>query len=256
MRPERLPILLVLLLALLAGCASSGGTKPSAVTSDAEDAARVHTELGQQYMKHGDLKGALGKLQMALQFDPDYAPAHTVLGVLYERIGDLPNAELHKRRAVALEPKDGATNTNLAVFLCQQDKVAEAAGYFKRAEADPFYATPDIAWTNAGTCVLKNKDYKQAEQDYRKALAINPKNADALYQLAYILYQQNDAFRARAFVQRFEALGVPSAAALKLGHDIEIRLGDVEGAQDYARRLRATFPDSEQAHALDPSRSP
>jgi type IV pilus assembly protein PilF len=55
---------------------------------------------------------------------------------------------------------------------------------------------------------------------------------------------------------RYEALGEPPAAALKLGHDIEIRLGDVEGAQDYARRLRATFPDSEQAHALDPSRSP
>lgn len=256
MRPERLPVLLVLLLAL-AGCASSGGIHPpSAATSDAEDAARVHTELGQQYMKHGDLKGALAKLQMALQFDPDYAPAHTVIGVLYERIGDLPNAELHKRRAVALEPKDGATNNNLAVFLCQQGKVAEASGYFKRALADPFYATPDVAWTNAGTCVLKDKNYKLAEADYRKALAINPKNADALYQLAYILYQQNDAFRARAFVQRFEALGEPSAAALKLGHDVELRLGNAEGAQDYARRLRKRFPDSEQAHALDASRSP
>jgi type IV pilus assembly protein PilF len=255
MRLER-ALLLGLALAL-AGCASSGHVRgPSAAASDAVDAARVHTELGQQYMKHGDLKGALAKLQMALQFDPDYVPAHTVLGVLYERIGDLANAELHKRRAVALDPKDGATNNNLAVFLCQQGKVAEASGYFKRAVADPFYATPDVAWTNAGTCVLKNTDYKQAEVDYRKALAINPKNADALYQLAYILYQQNEAFRARAFVQRFEALGQPSAAALKLGHDIELRLGNAEGARDYARRLRTRFPDSEQAHALDASRSP
>jgi type IV pilus assembly protein PilF len=163
---------------------------------------------------------------------------------------------MHKRRAVELKPKDGAVNNNLAVFLCQQNKIAEAIGYFRKAVADPFYATPDLAWSNAGTCVLKNNDYKQAQEDYRKALKINPRNAEALYQMASILYQQNDAFRARAFIQRFEALGQPSAAALKLGHDIETRLGNAEGAQDYVRRLRTQFPDSEQTHALDASSNP
>jgi type IV pilus assembly protein PilF len=38
---------------------------------------------------------------------------------------------------------------------------------------------------------------------------------------------------------------------LKLGHDIELRLGDGEAAQDYAKRLREKFPDSEPARALE-----
>lgn len=252
MRLDRLLIAMLMLL-VLSGCVTTGSSDLRKSAADAEDAARIHTELAQQYMQRGDLKTALGKLQTALRFDPNYVPAHTVLGVLYERIGDFPNAEMHKRRAVELKPKDGAVNNNLAVFLCQRNKIAEAVGYFKKAVADPFYATPDVAWTNAGTCVLKNKDYAQAQEDYRRALGINPRNAEALYQMATILFQQNDAFRARAFVQRFEALGQPNAAALKLGHDIETRLGNAEGAQDYARRLQTQFPDSEQTHALDAS---
>ena len=32
---------------------------------------------------------------------------------------------------------------------------------------------------------------------------------------------------------------------------VELRLGNGEGAQDYIRRLRTQFPDSEQARATD-----
>jgi type IV pilus assembly protein PilF len=69
--------------------------------------------------------------------------------------------------------------------------------------------------------------------------------------MANVLYLKNDAFRARAFLQRLEAQGQPSPTALKLGHDIELRLGDGEAAQDYAKRLREKFPDSEPARALE-----
>jgi type IV pilus assembly protein PilF len=242
---------------LLAGCVSTGGNGPgSRLHSDsASDKARkgaeVHTQLGQQYMQNGELQAALEKLNKALAFDPNYPPAHTVIAVLYERIHDEPNAELHYRRAVALEPKKGAPNNNLGVFLCKEGKAAEAKPYFDRAVADPFYSTPDLALTNAGTCLIAANDLDGAEAAFRSAVQRNPVNAEALYQLAHVLYLKNDAFRARAFIQRFDALKQPSPDALKLGHDIELRLGNGEVAQDFARRLQAQFPDSEQARILD-----
>ena len=77
----------------LAGCVTTtteegslGRVPHSSQSQEAQDAARVHTELGQQYMANGDLKTALDKLNKALQFDEDYAPAHTVIAVLDERI--------------------------------------------------------------------------------------------------------------------------------------------------------------------------
>ncbi|MET0331725.1 MAG: type IV pilus biogenesis/stability protein PilW [Dyella sp.] len=240
----------------------SGGVGDTAIripktskADQARDAARIHTELGQRYLQNGDLQGALERLTKALQFDDTYAPAHTVIAVVYERINNPVEAEKHYRRAVELEPKKGDPNNNLGAFLCKIGKGAEAQSYFQRAIADPFYATPDVAWTNAGICAQGAGDGVAAEDDFRKAVALNANNGEALYQLAALLYKRNDAFRARAFLQRYDALGQSSAASLKLGHDIEYRLGNMDAAHDYARRLKGQFPDSEQAHALDATAS-
>ena len=156
MRLERI-LLGVGFCALLGGCVTthSGESLPKTSKSQsAEDAARIHTELGQHYMQIGDLQSALGKLKLALQFDDNYAPAHTVIAVIYERIHDLPDAEVNYRKAEQLEPKKGAPNNNLGAFLCRIGKSAEALTYFQRAVADPFYATPDVAWTNDGICQI------------------------------------------------------------------------------------------------------
>lgn len=257
MRIDR--VLVLCLLLPLAGCVTTHSDsnpigKNIPRTSKAEqamEAARVHTELGQRYLASGDLQTALAKLTTALQFDSNYAPAHTVIAVVYERINQLPEAEVHYRKAVALEPTKGDTNNNLGLFLCTTGRYAESYGYFQKAIADPFYRTPDIALTNEGICQLRNHELAPAEASFRGALARNPNNGDALFQLAKTLYLNNDAFRARAFIQRFDALGAPTAAALKLGYDIESHLGNQDGALNYRTRLLTLFPDSEQARALN-----
>ncbi len=241
---------------VLAGCQSVGGLRGETSQQKARQAAEVHTELGQQYLQRGDLQTALQKLLLAEKYDDSYAPEHTVLGVLYERIKEYPKAEREYKRAYALEPTKGDANNNLGAFLCRIGKVDEALPYFKRAVADPFYHTPDVAYANAGTCLLKVGQLQPALTDFKQALALNPKNSDALYQTAVILHKQGDDFHASAFVQRFEALGLASPAVLKLGYDIETKLGDQEAARSYARRLRDQFPDSEQARSLPPGSPP
>lgn len=257
-------ILILSLWLPLAGCvttqtdsSSLGKNMPQTTKAQqAVDAARVHTELAQRYMDSGDLQTALEKLNTALKFDPNYAPAHTVMAVVDEKIHKLPEAEMHYRKAVELEPAKGAPNNNLGQFLCSIGKYPEAETYFRKAVADPFYQTPDVALTNAGVCQLRAKQAAGAEADFRDAIARNPSNAEALFQLANLLYQNKDAFRARAFLQRFDALGKPTPASLKLGHDIESRLGNPEGALTYSKRLLSQFPDSEQAHTLDTAARP
>jgi type IV pilus assembly protein PilF len=257
-------ILAFALLLPLAGCVTTqvdsnslGKDMPKTSSAEqAQDAARVHTELGQRYMANGDLQTALEKLTLALKFDPNYAPAHTVIAVLYERIHRLPEAELHYRKAVELESNKGPAENNLGQFLCGVGNYAEANIHFQKAVADPFNQSADMALTNQGICQLRANDPHGAEISFRDAIARNPNNADALFQLANALYLHNDAFRARAFIQRLDALNQPSAPGLKLGYDIESRLGNSEGAQVYSNRLRTQFPESEQAHALNSTASP
>jgi len=247
-------VALVAMLAL-AGCATSNGAFSTRKVNN-QDAARIHTELGQQYLERGQLKKALDTLKKALQFDDDYAPAHTVIATIYARINENDQAERHYRRAVELKPKNGDTNNNLGAFLCRIGKVDQALPYFETAVRDPFYNTKDVALANAGRCLLKKKDYAAAERDYRRALAINPVNADALFQLASVLYIEGKAFQASAFVQRFDALGHVTAASLLLGYKIETRLGNSEGARNYEKRLLAKFPDSDQARSMHSEATP
>jgi type IV pilus assembly protein PilF len=244
----------VALSAALAACTAGGGgnnIKKESAASEKAEAARVHTELGQKYMQQGNLKIALEDLNKALTYDPDYADAHTVLALLYERIGDAKQAEEHYRRAALIRPKGGNELNNYGAFLCKIGRYDEAAGYFDRAMADPFYNTPEVALTNSGTCLLKAGKTDAAETALRRALDRSPNNPEALFQLASVLYEKGDFFKARAFMQRFEAVGQARPESLMLGRNIELRLGNGSAASDYTRRLLQSFPESQQARALN-----
>ncbi|MEP6881908.1 MAG: type IV pilus biogenesis/stability protein PilW [Dokdonella sp.] len=245
----------VLLLALLAGCATGGGSSRPMAESNPENpktkAAALYTDLGQKYMAQGKLEIALENLNKALAADINHADAHTVVALLYERIGDNAKAEEHYRRAAELMPKSGSESNNYGAFLCKMGRFDDSAIYFVRAIADPFYKTPAVALTNSGTCAIKGGKLDVAEKDLREALNREPNNSEALFQMATVLYRKNDFFRARAFIQRYEAVGQQSADALLLGRNIELRLGNGKGSQDYTSRLRERFPDSPQARSLD-----
>ena len=247
-----LPVLLAAGLLALGGCASTG-TSDSLHTSSANkalEAAQIHTQLGEAYMQRGDLKGALAKLQLALKYDDNYVPAHTVLAVLYERIGEYGNAEHQYRRVLDLEPKSGSANNNLGAFLCRTGKVEESLQYFTRAAKDPFYQTPYAAYTNAGVCLIKIHKLAEAAQQFHDALSIDPKFPEALYQSARVWYLQGNAFRASAYLQRLESLGAAGPDTLKLGYEIETKLGDTASAKSYRDRLIEQYPDSAQAKSL------
>lgn len=241
--------------AVIGACQSSGGTRVH--DSDAEkreDAAHIRVELGQQYLKQGKLELALENLQKALQYDDKFVDAHTVIAVLYERIGNVEEAGRHYARAVELSPKSGDTNNNYGQFLCAAGRYDEAQKYYAQAMKDPFYKTPAVLYANAGVCLVDHGGgvrLDEAEQDFRRALAVDPKNALALFYMAKLLYAKDDFFRARAFIQRFEALGHPDPAALLLARNIETKLGHADAAHGYAQRLQKEFPDSPQTRSLD-----
>lgn len=241
--------------AVIGACQTSGGTRlRDSAAEKRADAAQIRVELGQHYMQQGKLEIALENLEKALQYDSKYVDAHTVIAVLYERIGNIEEAGKHYARAVELAPKAGDTNNNYGQFLCARGQYDEAQKYYAQAMKDPFYKTPAVLFANAGVCLVDHGGgarQDEAEQDFRRALEVDPKNALSLFYMAKLLYAKDDYFRARAFIQRFEALGHPDPAALLLARNIETKLGHADAAHGYEQRLQKEFPDSPQTRSLD-----
>jgi type IV pilus assembly protein PilF len=255
MRPDATLRAIVLLLALaLAACGTAPARRDSPVArevSSRQAAAETHVRLGQGYLEQGKLDLARDKLLRALELDPRSVAAHTVIAVLYERIGDLERARVHYRRSVELAPESGDAQNNYATFLCKRGEYAEADRLFARAIADPFYKTPAVALANRGACQLSAGQAEAAEESLRRAVQLAPDMPDALYGLARATFERGDYLRARAFVQRYEATGRSGADGLSLGYEIERKLGNVRGANEYRQKLLAQFPDSEAARRLE-----
>jgi type IV pilus assembly protein PilF len=230
---------------------AQGCSTPSAKKADepnkARQAAETNTALGRQYMDRGQNEIALEKLKRAVANDKSYAPAHTMLGVLYESLGMDEDAGKEYRLAVNYDPGDGDVNNNYAAFLCSIGKGKEAQQYFETAFKDPFYATPQVAYANAGLCALGMNDLDKAERYLRQSLEYNVEISAALLAMSNLNYRKGEYLNARAFLQRYESAEQETAASLLLGYQIERALGDQTAAKNYKRQLMEQFPGSSEA---------
>lgn len=238
----------VLLLAILLapGCGSPVRKSPDEPT-EARKAAETNANLGRQYMDRSQYEVALEKLKRAVAYDKTYAPAHTLLAVLYKTLGQQDQAGEEYRLAVHYDPTDGDVNNNYAVYLCGQQKSEEADRYFQVAMKDPFYSTPKLVYSNAGLCALSANDLDKAETYLRQSLGYDAQYAPALLSMADLSYREEAFLRARAFLQRFEAVAVSNAQSLLLGYRIEGALGDGVSSGRYQRDLLDKFPNSAEA---------
>ena len=218
--------------------------------TETQKAVISNTSLGLEYMNRGQYEVALGKLKKAIKEDPRYAPAQTVIAVLYERIGELDLAGKHYKKAYELTPADGDVNNNYGVYLCKTGHEDEAIKHFLVSLDDPFYSTPAIALTNAGSCALAKGDYVEADEFLRRALKIEADLSDALINMSKLQYRQKNYLMARAFMPRYEDVASHGAETLLLAYQIEAGSNNSKAANAYKRMLEANFPETDQAEEV------
>ena len=239
-------LMLLTILVFISACASKQTEDPYDKSQNRK-AAESNTSLGLEYMNRGQYEVALGKLKKAVKADPGYAPGQTVLAVLYERIGEMDLAGKHYHKAYEADPTNGDVNNNYGTYLCKTGKEDKAIEHFLIALDDPFYSSPSVALTNAGSCALGKGDLVAADDYLRRALKIEPEFPDALMTMVRLNYEQKNYLKSRAFMQRYEAVASHDATSLLFAYKIEIASGDTKAANKYKRTLEATFPKSDQA---------
>ncbi|MCP3978200.1 MAG: tetratricopeptide repeat protein [bacterium] len=161
---------------------------------------RMHNNLGNVYLRAGEVERASGEFEAALEIKPDYATARNNLGKVWVRRNDMTRAAQQFARAVELEPDYAKAHYNLAQVLGQMGRVDEALQHLRTAvELDP--GLPN-AHNALGVRLEANGDLDGARRHYERAIAIKPDFSEAHNNLGILLARQGDLQGAAASFER------------------------------------------------------
>ena len=240
----------VLAVCALAIAAVTWAGPAAAQSKNIEQAAVANTELALAYMREGNLAAARDKIEKALTQNSRTPRTQMAAGIIHDRLNNRRKAQTHFEQAVKLGKDDPDVLANAAVYFCRYGDYKRGEQYLLQAATSPLYRTPDVAYTNAGRCARANQRPQDAEQYFRRALATNPKQAEALLQMAEMSLAANNGLQARAFLERYTAVATVTPSTLMLGRRIEMGMGDSTQAQRYAQRIKDEFPMSAEAGQL------
>lgn len=232
---------------LLSACASGPQRGVGRDGTDTSAIAQRSINAAQALLAAGKPDEALAETKAALDADPRSADAHLAQGAVLQALGRGIEAGEHFERALELAPASGPVLTAHGAWLCRSGRVDEALASFSKATMDERYREPEQALVNAGSCAAGAGRIEVAELNFRAALGLQPRLAQALGGMARLEHQRGDALGARAFLQRREAQGPLSAADLALAIEIETAAGDARAAARYRNQLASLAAELEAA---------
>lgn len=222
----------------------------TANTADARTRARARADLAAGYYRTGQLAVALDEARRAISIDPGFADAYGLLGLIYMDMDQRGDAEENFQRAMRLEPANSELANNYGWFLCQTGRERESLQYFDRALRDPLYTTPARAGQNAGSCLIKVKDYAGAERYLRRSFELDASSARTKYLLARTYLVTGQVDRATFYYNLLARSVESTPETLWLGLRIARANGDLRTESQLANELRERFPRSPEVAAL------
>ena len=220
------------------------------VTSDAQARAKSHAELGMAYVSARRYGVALDEARLALAYDESYAPGHHLKALVLMSLDDPASARSSFERASQLAPGDPEINNAYGWYLCTQGETEAGLARLAQATRNPYYSTLTRPLTNSGLCLVAKGRDSEAEAYFRRALAVDANNIQALLNLAAIAYRGRNYEAAHAYLNTAHQSSYMSAESLWLGVRVERARNDREAESSYASQLTSRFPTSREYQLL------
>ena len=142
----------------------------------------------------------------AIQLDPKFARGYAARGLLeLNQDWNFAAAEQTFRTAITEAPDDGFIRQRLAFLLAARGRLDEAIRFAQEGRAlEPMVASRSIA---LAAVYYYARDFRQAEQEYRRALAIEPDSAVAQFGLGRVFADDGRAAEGAVEIERALARG-------------------------------------------------
>ena len=167
----------------------------------------------------------------------------TAYGTALDKAGDWQQAEVQFKQALAADPENRFARYDLAQLQLQHEKLPEAEQNFRKLLAD----TPGDSEAHAqlGAILAATNRSTEGKKELEAALAIDPNNMNALFNLASLEAEQGNLAGAAGLLEK----------ALKQKDDVETHrlLGAVYAAQGRFESALEQFRTVEKLQPNDPS---
>ena len=216
-----------------------------ALKLDLEDPV-VHHNLGTIYMNRGEYDKAQKAFETALKYDSDYAYAFEGIGILLYIEGDYDKAKERLLTALDInsELTDASFNLGKLYMLNKEyDKAEEAFETVVKNEFD------SEAYARLGAIHFTRKEYDEAKEDLEMALAIDPNNMVALYDLGIIYMQRKEFDQAeKAFFSVYQANPNNPNVCFMLGRLLSMNNRNIPGAVEMYNKALSLMPSNRQGY--------
>lgn len=249
--------------------------------AEPENAIEIFNQA-QDIHEKGDLAGAIKLYEKALKILPEFPEAEYQRGIAYLALGKTGDAEIAFRRAVELRPDWSLAQMSLGSLLVQKGDHSEGEKLLAQVlENDPqnppaLIAMADLRmrtgaspamlrellskiapltgkanptaslWTARAALESSLKIRNDAKASLEKALAIDPKNRNALFQMANLAVAEGDIVKTKDLLRRLDAASPPSDALSLLRANILAFDGDYDAAIAQLDAITAPDADAKQ----------
>jgi len=165
----------------------------------------VEFAQGKTALDHNDLNAAIAHLQKYVAARPDDPIGHVLLGSAFQQAERFDEAAGEFERSLEIKPDQPYAQLGLALTYAHQKKTAKALELFARGMAR---AEPDASMFYMYAVTLKEAGrLPEAENKARRAIQLDPKDANAHNLLAEILTLEGKKDEAAAEQKRVAELG-------------------------------------------------
>ncbi len=204
------------------------------------------SNLGWAYRGQRNYAEGLKAIRRAIQLNPQSFRHHVSLGNFYRAFRELEAAIASYRRALELKPNSVSALNNLGSVLLLNKSYDEAADAFTRSLRIEETAN---ARGNLGTAHFYRQDYVRAEENYRRALELEPNDSVHYQNLIDALVKQGKNDEVRAWSAKAAVLAQRHVDEMPQNAEVRVRLGmfcaragEVERALEAAARAEALQP--------------
>lgn len=163
---------------------------------------KVHHKLSDFYMKRNDYEKAMGSLQQAATISPNNAERQVALGKIHLKKGNKEEGMKALAFASELDPKNATMQYEIGEVYLENGLEEKAATTFRHSLS----LSEDVhVYNRLGIALRRKNRYKEAIDEYRKALVVEPDNEGVHYNLGRALIENGQKSDARdAFKKALE----------------------------------------------------